>query len=409
MKIFVIGAGVSALAFCSFFKNDNINVIEKNSYAGRKLLATGNGRCNFTNLNLSLDKFYSSDKNFVKYSLDNFDNKDLINYFEKIGIESVKLESGRVYPKTMSAKTIRNSLILEAKDNTNFIFDTEVTDIDFTKKIIHTEKSKYKYDILIIATGGKTLKNSGSDGKILDILKKYTKTIETLPGITNFETTNPLAKNCKGTKVKAKASLIVDDKNVIHSIDDVIFQDYGLTGTAILDISNECSLNLSKNRLVYISIDFYPEYSYNTLLGKLKEKLKRYPNRIIEEILLGVLHENLIEEIIIRSGAKIIKDKYIAIEKIAYFLKNMKFKVKKVHDKENAQVTLGGVDIKTIDQKTMKSLDLKDTYFIGEIIDVAGACGGYNIQWAFSSAKCVSDDIRRLYAKNKQKIKRIKT
>lgn len=401
MKIFVIGAGVASLAFCSFFKEGKINVIDKNSFSGRKLLATGNGRCNFTNLKLSYDNYLSQDKNFVKYSLDNFTNKDLLNHFDSMGIEWTNLESGRTYPKTMSSKTVRDSLYLDAKDRTNFIFDSEVIDIDFKNKLLITDNSKLKYDILIVASGGKTLSNSGSDGKILDILRKHTKVTKTCPGITNFEVKNPFPKACKGTKVSASASVLIDGKKIKESTDDVIFQTYGLTGTAILDISNDISLALSQKKGVNIDIDFFPEYSYNTLLGKLKNKTTVYPHRSIEEILLGFLHENLIKEIIKRSGVKNIKNKDKALEKIVSNLKSMSFKVTDVHDKTNAQVTIGGVATDRIDPKTMRSLDIKDTYFIGEVMDVAGACGGYNIQWAFSSAKCAKDDIRRLYVKNK--------
>src|SRR5699024_7816483 len=218
----------------------------------------------------------SQDKNFVKYSLDNFNNKDLLNHFDSMGIEWTNLESGRTYPKTMSSKTVRDSLYLDAKDRTNFIFDSEVIDIDFKNKLLITDNSKLKYDILIVASGGKTLSNSGSDGKILDILRKHTKVTKTCTGITNFEVKNPFPKSSKGTKVSASASVLIDGKKIKESTDDVIFQTYGLTGTAILDISNDISLALSQKKGVNIDIDFFPEYSYNTLLGKLKNKTKVY-------------------------------------------------------------------------------------------------------------------------------------
>ena len=192
MKIFVIGAGVSSLAFCSFLDKKNIRVIESNKDSGRKLLATGNGRCNFTNLKLSYENFYSNKKDFVNYSLDNFSNKDLLEYFEYLGIEWTNLPSGRCYPKTMSSQTVKDSLMMKAEENAKFIFDQKVLDIDFDKKIIITEKNKYKYDIIVIASGGMTLKNSGSDGSIFKILKNHTKIEEMTFGITNFKAKNPL-------------------------------------------------------------------------------------------------------------------------------------------------------------------------------------------------------------------------
>ena len=398
MKIFVIGAGVSSLAFCSFLDKKNIIVLESNKDVGRKLLATGNGRCNFTNLKLSYENFYSNKKDFVNYSLDNFSNKDLLEYFEYLGIEWTNLPSGRCYPKTMSSQTVKDSLMMKAEENAKFIFDQKVLDIDFDKKIIITEKNKYKYDIIVIASGGMTLKNSGSDGSIFKILKKYTKIEEMTFGITNFKAKNPLSKNAKGVKVNAKASLKVDGKYKKKSTDDVIFQTYGITGTAILNLSNSISLALKNKSKVSLDIDFYPEYKKDGLLMKLEEKSERFPQRSIEELLIGNLDKKLIIDILkrvkINPGQKNIKRK--DLEKLAEILKNLSFDIIDINDKNNAQVTLGGVSCGEIDKKTMRSLKIKDCYFIGEVMDVAGDCGGYNIQWAFSSAKTASEDIRRL-------------
>ena len=398
MKIFVIGAGVSSLAFCSFLDKKNIRVIESNKDSGRKLLATGNGRCNFTNLKLSYENFYSNKKDFVNYSLDNFSNKDLLEYFEYLGIEWTNLPSGRCYPKTMSSQTVKDSLMMKAEENAKFIFDQKVLDIDFNKKIIITEKNKYKYDIIVIASGGMTLKNSGSDGAIFKILKNHTKIEEMTFGITNFKAKNPLSKKAKGVKVNAKASLKVDGKYIKSSTDDVIFQTYGITGTAILNLSNSISLALKNKSKVCLDIDFYPEYKKDGLLMKLEEKSERFPQRSMEELLIGNLDKKLIIDILkrvkINPGQKNIKRK--DLEKLAEILKNLSFDIIDINDKNNAQVTLGGVSCGEIDKKTMRSLKIKDCYFIGEVMDVAGDCGGYNIQWAFSSAKTASEDIRRL-------------
>ena len=398
MRIFVIGAGVSSLAFCSFLDNKNITVIDSNKDSGRKLLATGNGRCNFTNLNLSYDKFYSSEKDFGNYSLDNFSNKDLIKYFENLGIEWTYLPSGRCYPKTMSSQTVKDSLMMKANENAKFIFDQKVLDIDFNKKLIITEKNKYKYDLLVIASGGKTLKNSGSDGSILEILKNHIKIEETTYGITNFKAKNPLSKKAKGVKVNARASLKIDGKYKKSSKDDIIFQNYGLTGTAILDLSNQISLALKDKKKVKLDIDFYPEYKKEGLLIKLEEKIKRFPQRNIEEILIGNLDKKLIIDILKRAKINP-REKNISkkdLNKLVNVLKSLSFDIIDINDKKNAQVTLGGVSCREIDKKTMRSLKIKDCYFIGEVMDVGGDCGGYNIQWAFSSAKTASEDIRRL-------------
>lgn len=397
MKIFVIGAGVSSLAFCSFLEGQDINVIEKNEYPGKKLLATGNGRCNFTNLNLSIDNYFSKEKDFADFAIKNFGNNSLTNYFSSLGLEWTSLESGRCYPKTMSSKSVRDMLFLKAKENANFIFNEEVLDIDFDKKLLISRNRRIPYDILVIASGGITLKNSGSDGKILKILEKRTEIEDPTYGITNFSSKDRLSKTAKGTKIKGRASLFVDDEFVISSIDDIIFQDYGLTGTAILDISNKTSLALKEDKNVRIDIDFYPEYLEKELSDKLFKKFKVFPNLKLQELLIGFVHDKLIFDIIKRSKidlGKIVNRK--VLNEISHTLKNLSFNIEKIHDKENAQITIGGVSSFKIDKKTMRSKDIDNVYFIGEVMDVAGVCGGYNIQWAFSSAKLCADDIRRL-------------
>lgn len=394
MKIFVIGAGVSSLAFCSFLDKFDITVLDSNEFSGRKLLATGNGRCNFTNLNLSSENYLEGKKGFVDYSLKNFSNKDLLSYFDYLGVEWVSMPSGRCYPKTLASKTVRDSLFMKAKDNANFIFGEKVKDIDFDKRLIITKDKKFKYDLLVIASGGITLKNSGSDGSILKILKNHTKINDLTYGITNFETKNPLSKRAKGCKVSAKASLMLDGNLIKESTDDIIFQPYGLTGIAILDLSNEISTNLLEGRKVSLDIDFYPEYKKEGLLKKLEKKAKRFPQRTISELLVGNINQKLIIDILKR--AKINKDSknHKDLVRLVDTLKCLSFDVTRIHDKENAQVSLGGVSLKRIDNKSMKSKDIAHTFFIGEVMDIAGACGGYNIQWAFSSAKTLSDYIK---------------
>ncbi len=400
MNILVIGAGVAGLFFASFMDKHDVRLIEKNEFAGRKLLATGNGRCNFTNLNFSAKNFKANNKYFIQYPIEYFTNKDLIKYLNEIGIATTNLASGRCYPKTMSSKTVRDALFLQAKENADFIFNEEVIRIDFKNKKVETKSNTYIYDKLVIATGGITLKNSGSDGKIFDLIKNDIPLTKMTYAITNYETEQKLSKKAKGTKVTAKASLIVDGNFIKSSIDDVIFQDYGLTGTAILDISNDLSESLAKKRSSYIYIDFFPEFSKKDFEKYLESLLTRFAKRPIKDILIGVINEKLLEDILKISHIKPDKRGFEINDKdfknLVNSLKSLSFKISKIHDKENAQVTLGGVDSNFINPATMESTKVKDVFFIGECQDVAGDCGGYNISWAASSAKVASDYLRSL-------------
>ena len=388
MRTVLIGAGVAGLFFANLF-DDELLIIEKNDAAGRKLLATGNGRCNFTNLNLSPSNYHSLGGDFYKYALEKYDNQDLISFLNKLGILTTNLPSGRCYPQTLSSKTIRDILVLNAKGK--FLYDTEVIDIDFKKRLLITEKSQIAFDRLIVATGGISLKGSGSDGKIFKILKDFHKITRLSYAITNYKTENPLSKKAKGVRVTARASLFVDGKFVKASTDDIIFQTYGLTGTAILDLSNLISYALFENKDIWVSIDLLEDYSEEKLFAIIKNLSKNNPERTIEEILMGFLNQKLIQDIVKRVKLKrktwVKKLSDDDIRKLIKTIKNLKFKITAINDEENAQVTIGGIDTSLVDNKTFESKIIPGLYFIGEVLDVDGDCGGYNIQWAYSSAK----------------------
>ena len=400
MKVLVIGAGVAGLFFASFMADMGVLVLDKNEFAGRKLLATGNGRCNFTNLNQGENYYYSQNPDFTKHALGNFSEDDLIDYFNILGMTTTNLPSGRCYPETMSSKTVRDILLMDASENAKFIYNEEVTKIDFDKKLVTTTNGKYPYDKLVIATGGKTLKNSGSDGKIFDLIKEKIPLTPMTYGITNFETKEKLSKAAKGTKITGKASLIVEDKILISSTDDIIFQDYGLTGTAILDISNDLSIGLSQGKRCFVEVDLLPNFTNDQFDFFVNRLNNIYHKRSVEELLLGIINEKLIKDIL--KIAKIKADKPIGdlndIDRnmLRKTLKHLRFEVSTIHDTTNAQVTIGGVDTRFVSPETFESTLIKDVHFIGEVLDVAGACGGYNIQWAASSARACADYLRSL-------------
>ncbi|MDO4594378.1 MAG: aminoacetone oxidase family FAD-binding enzyme [Tissierellia bacterium] len=399
MKIIIIGAGVSSLALTSFITGD-VSVYEKNKFSGRKLLATGNGRCNFTNRNLSSKNYHSTDKKLVLNSINNFGLDDILMHFDLLGIETTSLESGRYYPKTMSSKTVRDMLYLKAIDNgIDFNFDCEIEDLDLKNKRIKAKNNWIYYDKLVIATGGKSLKNSGSDGKIADILKNKEK-IEFSKisyGICSFDTKKIFSNKIKGTRITAKASLFVDKKFVKSSTDDIIFQDYGLTGTAIFNLSNLASKALSQGKDVMISVDLIDEYNENELYNLLLMRRAMFKNRNVKDFLKGLLHDKLIDEIVkIANLKETLKSSNLSdkdLLNLTKMLKKIDFKLKEVHEKDKAQVTMGGVSSKELDMNfSLKKYP--EVFIIGELTEISGDCGGYNIHWAFASAYMASLKIK---------------
>lgn len=394
MKTVLIGGGVAGLFFANLYDGDLI-VLEKNETPGRKLLATGNGRCNFTNLDLSFENYHSSRKDFYKEALEKYDNKDLINFLNNLGILTTHLPSGRCYPQTLSAKTIRDILYLNSKGK--FLFESEVIDIDLKNHLVITDRAKIYFDKLVIAAGGITLPGSGSDGKIFEILKPYHKVTRLTYGITNYKVKNPLSKKAKGVRVSAEAKLFIDGKFIKSSTDDVIFQPYGLTGTAILDLSNEISYAILDSRDICVSIDLLTDYEENKLVEIIKNLVGNDPNKTIEEALMGFLNTKLITDVLnrvkLKGKIKVCDMDDGEIIKLIRNIKDLRFKITGINDEENAQVTIGGIDTRFVDKKTFESKIIPNLYFIGEVLDVDGACGGYNIQWAYSSAKACAEGL----------------
>lgn len=394
MKTVLIGGGVAGLFFANLYDGDLI-VLEKNEIPGRKLLATGNGRCNFTNLDLSFENYHSSEKDFYKEALEKYDNNDLINFLNNLGILTTHLPSGRCYPQTLSAKTIRDILYLNSKGK--FLFESEVIDIDFKNHLVITDRAKIYFDKLVIATGGITLPGSGSDGKIFEILKPYHKVTRLTYGITNYKVKNPLSKKAKGVRVSAEAKLFIDGKFIKSSTDDVIFQPYGLTGTAILDLSNEISYAILDSRDICVSIDLLTDYEENKLVEIIKNLVGKDPNKTIEEALMGFLNTKLITDVLnrvkLKGKIKVCDMDDGEIIKLIRNIKDLRFKISAINDEENAQVTIGGIDTRFVDKNTFESKIIPNLYFIGEVLDVDGACGGYNIQWAYSSAKACAEGL----------------
>ena len=405
MKVGIIGAGASGVFAALILKQNYIDttVIERNANALKKIYATGNGRCNFTNRNVSYKNYHGENPKFTISAIKKFDNYDVIEFFNDMGIPEVELENGKIFPKSLQASSIVKQIMCLANHlEVEFIFDSFVDDVRKNGDVfeVKSNDSIYKFDYLIVACGSKAYKKSGSDGNGYILMKKLGHNIvKTHPGIVQLRLNGDSFKKMSGTKFKANAKLVVDGKEVFEFYHDVLFTDYGISGPTILQLSGEAIRAKNMGLDVKIRIDTV-DLDENKLYEHLIYIISLNYYKKINELLVGLINDNLIEEVLNQAGinydinvCELSKEE---IYKLAHTLKNLEFSVSGYKDEDSGQITCGGVDTDEINPSTMESKKIKNLYIIGEIMDVDGDCGGYNLQWAFSSAySCAMSIIKK--------------
>lgn len=383
MDIIIIGAGASGIVTAINAKNENNRVIllEKNDRIGKKLLATGNGRCNYTNMNLS-EKNYSS-PDFVKRTLEDFSNEDLINYFRILGLEST-LDGNRVYPISLKANSVLNILIYWLdKKGIEVKTKSQVKEIKKTKKgyEVITNEETLRADVVVAAFGGKAMPASGSDGVSFEILKKMGIRVTDLkPALTQLKLDSKYLKHLSGTKVIGRARLLRDEKVIDEREGEILFTNYGISGPPILDIS----VNTKEGDVIEVPL-------INNLkkdsIDMVYNRYYMFPDFSLEEFLMGLVDKKFIHYIV----DSLDMDKNTAMnmismgdfEKIIGLLLKSRFKVTGNTGFKNAQVTRGGVSLDEVSPENYEAKKYKDLYIIGEALDIDGDCGGYNLHFAF--------------------------
>ena len=385
MNIIIIGAGPAGMVAAINAKNENNKVIliEKNERIGKKLLATGNGRCNYTNLILSEENY--SSKDFVKETLKDFSNEDLINYFKVLGLESTT-DGNRVYPLTLKANSVLNILIywLEKKD-IDIRTNTEVREIKKNKSgfDVITDGETIKADVVIAAFGGKSMPASGSDGRSFEILKKLGLKITDLkPALTQVKLESKYLKHLSGTKVLGEAKLFKRNKEIDRRRGEILFTNYGISGPPILDLS----VNISEDN--FIEVPLINNVDEKTV-DMLYSRYYMFPDFSLEEYLMGIVDKKFIHYIVDYLNV----DKKMAMnmismadfQKIIEVLLKSSFKVIGTTGFKNSQVTRGGVDLSQINCHDYSAKKFENLYIIGEALNIDGDCGGYNLHFAFAS------------------------
>lgn len=401
-KIGIIGGGASGV-FASIQLarlGHEVHIFERNDKLLKKIYATGNGRCNFTNSNISIENFHGQNEKFPISIINNFTYEDCIMFFNGLGVKEIELEDGKVYPMSLQAKTIAQALIQEA-ENQNVVvhLNSYIKKIDFKRnvRILKYDNSGYTFDYLIVAAGGRAMEKSGSDGNGYGLLEDLGHSItKTYPGIVQLNTKESLYKTIQGTKIPGDVYLVKDGKKILKQSSDILFTDYGISGPGILQISGRAIEEIKKGERVFISLDLLSHMEMEELFNFLISSICQNGYKSPKDLLSCILHEN-ISDLIIRD-LEIYKNHVSEltneeVKSICHKCKDLRLEVTGYKSEKDGQITCGGVDTKEIDPKTLKSKIYDKLYLIGEIIDVDGDCGGYNLHWAWASAYACAQGI----------------
>ncbi len=391
-KILVIGGGASGIMAALEAKDENnyVAVYEKKDRIGKKLLSTGNGRCNFTNAFMGKDHYYCDNPDFVEDILNEFGQRDLLLYFYSLGLLS-KERNGYFYPVSEQASSVLDCLRFNLKEKEIDIHtDTEVTKIvSFSSGYkIFTGNSSTYFDRVIVSTGGMAglSKETCNGYKLLEELGHHTTKL--YPALTRLYCDGLNFKALSGVKSECRLSLLYNDSLEMEADGEVLFADYGISGIVTFQISHKAAKLLDGGGKVSCLIDLLPGISSDDFVNFLNEKYLLHDEDSLEEFMAGIHNKKLCMEIVKSFGLNpnvTIKD----LDKSALIncfmkLKALEVNVSRVGDFSNAQVTGGGIKTSYV-TKNLESKLCHGLFITGELLDVDGLCGGYNLQWAFST------------------------
>lgn len=396
MKTAVIGGGASGLmaAIAAARKGAEVTIYEKLNKVGKKILATGNGRCNYTNMNMSIDRYHGKNIKAAENILNFFDLNKTLNFFEDLGINPYVGELGKVYPSSLQASSVLDVLRYEAERlKIQEITDFEVVELRKNKDkfSIIGSNNVYTADRVILATGGKASPQLGTDGEGYEIAKSFGhKIIEPFPALVQLKLNGKYFKRITGIRFDGVVKGFTDKKIIREDEGEILFTDYGISGPPILQISRKVIEELNKKVKVYVSVDMFPHLSKSDLYDLLNVRFNKVDYKSIEDGLIGFINKKLIPVILLEAGFEDLnklcgKLNKKEIYKIIEILKEWKFEVAGHNTWQQAQSTAGGVDMSEVNPKTLESTKVKGLYLSGEILDVDGDCGGFNLQWAWSS------------------------
>ena len=397
----IIGGGAAGLmaAITAAEHGADVTILEHMPRVGKKILATGNGKCNMTNLHMTKKCYRSGEPGVPMQVIGTFPVEDTLRFFRRLGILTTD-RNGYVYPASGQAQTVLDALMNKTESlGIRTICESKVHKIEKNKKgtfTVQAETGTYYADFVILAAGSMAAKTTGSDGSGYELAKSLGhKVKKPLPALVQLKCKGDFFKAIAGVRTDANVSIYTTDKrgelSVLLAEDhgELQLTDYGISGIPVFQVSRYAAEALDHKKTVAAVIDFMPDYTSDALFHLLKEQRTYLKDRTAADFLGGLFNKKLAAFFLKAAGMKqdmkvtAISDKTLA--DLVEIIKDATFEVTGTNSYDKAQICMGGVSLKEINPDTMESRLVPGLYFAGEILDVDGICGGYNLQWAWSS------------------------
>lgn len=391
-KVCIVGGGAAGMiaAIMAARNHAAVTILEHNEKTGKKLLATGNGRCNLTNEKQEKMCYHSEHPEPLWDILQNFPFEQTLDFFEKIGIYPVS-KNGYFYPSSMQASSVQEVLEMEARflkvkiKCKEHVKEIKVSDTKENPRFsVVTETWQYPADAVILACGSQASEIDGADGSGYTLAKQLgLKVINPLPALVPLKGKGNYFSKWAGTRIYGKIFLQSQNEIVQTEEGELQLTDYGISGIPVFQLSGLAAKLLQHQHSVTLMIDFLPDVTPKELEELLLKRKELCPYKTTKELCIGLFPKKLIEVLV---------DKKTDLSTLAEKIKKFSMEIVGTKPFSNAQVCQGGVSLEEISPKTMECKKIPGLYLAGELLDADGICGGYNLQWAWSSGACAGKE-----------------
>jgi len=396
----IIGAGAAGLvaAISNARAGRSVTLLEQNSKIGKKILVSGNGKCNIDNRYIQPNRFHSQNPEFVEKVLIGYGLDVIEKFFTSIGLELIEEKEGKMFPLSLQASSVVELLEYEARRlGVDIICDCPVKGIEKAGQIFHIETGQgtKTCDKLIITSGSPAAPQlGGSNSGYAFAAKMGHSLIPRHPSLVQLCSEETWVKGCAGVKIAGIAKLYANGEYITERKGDILFTNYGISGLAILDLSREVSTRLATFDYCELSLDLMPELSKEKLANLLQIRVQNESKKPIVLWLQGVMNKKLIRIVLEQSKSNVKTENQLnrkEINKLVHAIKNLKLSISDTKGFKGAEVATGGIDTSEVNPENMESKIVSNLFFAGEILDVDGDRGGFNFHWAWVTGLRVSN------------------